>query len=147
MQRRRAAKDRAGCSFRPRGIHFGRFELDIALSSADPPFMWFIVIGLIALGLKVLGYTFVADLDWPWVLSPFALTVLWWNLSDGLGLTRRARMRMIERRKQDRRRKLMASLGFMDRRVGSDRRRPVPGGGFQDSISTTISWEESIKKK
>ena len=109
--------------------------------------MWFIVIGLIALGLKLLGYTFVADLDWPWVLSPVALTVLWWKLSDGLGLTRRARMRMIERRRQDRRRKLMASLGFMDRRVGSDRRRPVPGGGFQDSISTTISWEEAIKKK
>ena len=64
-----------------------------------------------------------------------------------IGEAQAARMRMIERRKQDRRRKLMASLGFMDRRVGSDRRRPVPGGGFQDSISTTISWEESIKKK
>jgi small Trp-rich protein len=85
--------------------------------------MWFVVIGLIALGLKRSGHTIVATLDWMWVLSPFPAAVVWWMVSDSLGLTQRDAMKKMERRREDRREKQLANLGFKDRRRGGDRRR------------------------
>ena len=110
--------------------------------------MWFVVIGLIALGLKVSGQTFVATLDWMWVLSPFGVAVVWWMLADALGLRQRAEMKKMERRREERRFKQMANLGFNDRRRGGDRRRSEKA--FEGALTrapSTIMPEQLAPKK
>ena len=66
--------------------------------------MWIFVIGLVILAMKVAEFGFVAHWSWWWVMSPFALTVLWWEYSDRSGLTRRRAERKMEVRKAHRRR-------------------------------------------
>jgi small Trp-rich protein len=65
--------------------------------------MWIFVIGLVILAMKLADFGFAADWSWWWVLSPFALTVLWWELSDRSGLTSRRAERRMEARKARRR--------------------------------------------
>jgi len=65
--------------------------------------VWIFVIGLIVLAMKVAELGVVADWSWWWVLSPFAVTVLWWEFADRSGLTRRRAERKIEERKARRR--------------------------------------------
>jgi len=111
--------------------------------------MWFVVIGLIALGLKVSGQTFVATLDWMWVLSPFAAAVLWWMFADSIGLTKRAEMKKMERRKEERRQKQIANLGMKDRRRVGDRRRGDKAfeGALTRAPSTIMPEQLAPKKK
>jgi len=66
--------------------------------------MWLLVIGLILVGLKVAEVTAVANWSWLTVLSPFALTVVWWLIADATGLTaRREQDRWLKRREKRRR--------------------------------------------
>ncbi len=65
--------------------------------------MWIFVIGLVILAMKVAEFGFAAGWSWWWVLSPFAITALWWELSDRSGLTRRRAERKMEQRKAQRR--------------------------------------------
>jgi len=111
--------------------------------------MWFVVIGLIALGLKLSGQTFVATLDWMWVLSPFAAAVLWWMLADAMGLPQRAEMKKMERRKEERRQKQIANLGLKNRRRGGDRRPSDKAfeGALTRAPSTILPEQLAPKKK
>ena len=111
--------------------------------------MWFVVIGLIAIGLKAAGYTVVATLDWMWVLSPFAAAVVWWMLADSLGLRQRAEMKKMERRKEERRHRQMANLGFNDRRRSGDRRRGEKAfeGDLTRAPSSIMPEQPAQKKK
>ncbi|MEY4862976.1 MAG: hypothetical protein RLZ51_1071 [Pseudomonadota bacterium] len=53
------------------------------------PLLW---VGAVLLALKALGVEPVAGWSWWWVLSPFALTVIWWEwLERLLGFDRRRR--------------------------------------------------------
>jgi len=106
--------------------------------------MWFVVIGLIALGLKLSGHTVVATLDWWWVLSPFPLAVGWWLLSDSLGLTQKGQMKKMERRKEERRQKQMAALGMKDRRTA--RSDQAFQGALTRPASTIIPEQLAAKK-
>jgi small Trp-rich protein len=66
--------------------------------------MWFLVIGLILVGLKLAEAPLVSG--WPWwmVLLPFGATVLWWLFADATGLTaRREQQRWLNRRDKRRR--------------------------------------------
>jgi hypothetical protein len=57
------------------------------------------------------------------VLAPFAGAVVWWQLSDSLGLTQKRAIQRMEDRKEERRRKAMVSLGLGDgKSSGRDRR-------------------------
>ena len=111
--------------------------------------MWFVIIGLIALGLKVSGQPVVATLDWMWVLAPFGAAVVWWMLADSLGLRQRAEMKKMERRKEERRLRQMASLGFNDRRRSGDRRRSDKAfeGALTRAPSTIMPEQLAPKKK
>ena len=111
--------------------------------------MWFVVIGLIAIGLKASGHTVVATLDWMWVLSPFAAAVVWWMLVDSLGLRQRAEMKKMERRKEERRHRQMANLGFNDRRRSGDRRRSEKAfeGALTRAPSTIMPEQLAPKEK
>ncbi|WP_101047630.1 TIGR04438 family Trp-rich protein [Macromonas nakdongensis] len=64
--------------------------------------MYLLVLGVVLLLLKYLAVGPVADWSWWWVLSPFALTVLWWAFADKTGYTRRKAMEKEAQRKLDR---------------------------------------------
>jgi small Trp-rich protein len=74
--------------------------------------MWFIVIGVVLLVMKVADIWLVAV--WPWwvVLAPFALAAIWWHYSDSTGLTTKREMDKLDAKKAGRRRKALEALGI-----------------------------------
>lgn len=64
--------------------------------------MWFLGIGLLLLVLKALDVAPVVAWTWWWVLSPFALAVVWWAWADHSGYTKRRVVERENRRKAER---------------------------------------------
>jgi small Trp-rich protein len=64
--------------------------------------MWFLLLGLLSLGLKYFEVGMVAGWSWWIVLSPFALAVAWWAWADSSGYTKRKVIERENRRKQAR---------------------------------------------
>jgi small Trp-rich protein len=81
--------------------------------------MFFVVLGVLFLVMKLAGWGPVAA--WPYwgVLMPFALAALWWWYADKSGWTQRQAMKKMEARRDARRRKNLDALG-----IGDKRRRP-----------------------
>ncbi|MFZ4652625.1 MAG: TIGR04438 family Trp-rich protein [Rubrivivax sp.] len=77
--------------------------------------MWLLIVGLVLAGLKVAELGPVAGLSWWWVALPFALTLLWWMISDATGLTARREMDRYHERRERRRKEAIARLGVKDR--------------------------------
>lgn len=78
--------------------------------------MFFLIAGVVLLLLKYLGVGFVADWSWWWVLSPFALAVVWWMWADSTGYTKRKEMEKMEQKKRDRIEKQREALGIKAKR-------------------------------
>ncbi|HET9821888.1 MAG TPA: TIGR04438 family Trp-rich protein [Burkholderiaceae bacterium] len=74
--------------------------------------MWFIVIGVLLIAMKLGEFGPVAAWSWWWVLAPFACAAAWWAYADASGFTRRKEMDKLEERKRERRRKSMEALGI-----------------------------------
>lgn len=86
--------------------------------------MAFLVIGIILLVLKILGVGFAATLSWWWVLLPFALAFVWWEIIDPMfGLSQKRAMRRMDERAQARREKYRESLGLGAPRGRDDQRK------------------------
>ena len=77
--------------------------------------MFFVLVGVLLLVLKLAPVEPVASWSWFWVLLPFVVAVAWWNVSDAMGLTRRREMDKMDARKEERRRKSMEALGLNTR--------------------------------
>lgn len=73
--------------------------------------MWFVVLGVLLLILKLAEVSPVGG--WPWweVLIPFGLAVLWWAWADATGYTTRKAMQRMDARKAARRTRAMHALG------------------------------------
>jgi len=84
--------------------------------------MWMVLLGVALVALKLAGLTAVAGWAWWWVLSPFAVAVVWWQIADHSGLTRRRAMQREDERAARRRQKQFEALGLR-----------VPGRGRQPS--------------
>ena len=84
--------------------------------------MYFVVIGVVLLVLKVAEFGMVAT--WPWwgILSPFGLAVVWWAFADKTGYTKRRAMDKMDARVKKRREENLAKLG-MDARGRHGKRR------------------------
>jgi small Trp-rich protein len=80
--------------------------------------MWFIIAGVLLIGLKLADVGPVANWEWWWVLSPFALAAAWWAYADASGMTKRHEMQKLEDRKKERRNKALDALGI-DRNRGT----------------------------
>ena len=78
--------------------------------------MWFLIVGVLLLVLKIAEVGFFVDLGWVWVLAPFGLAVAWWAFADSSGLTQRRAIEKMEVRKRDRRERDMKALGLDVRR-------------------------------
>jgi small Trp-rich protein len=74
--------------------------------------MFFIIVGVILIALKLADVAPVVGWDWWWVLSPFALAAAWWAYADSSGLTKRREMNKLEDRKKERRQKAMDAMGI-----------------------------------
>lgn len=74
--------------------------------------MAFVVLGVLLIAAKLAELGPVAELSWWWVLSPFALAVLWWSFADSSGLTKKREIDKMEQRKAERRRKHLDHLGM-----------------------------------
>lgn len=73
--------------------------------------MYFVVLGVILLLLKVLDVAGVGAWSWWSVLWPFAGAVAWWAYADQSGFTKRREMNKMDERRNERRRKQMLALG------------------------------------
>ncbi|ART53562.1 hypothetical protein CBP34_07450 [Acidovorax carolinensis] len=78
--------------------------------------MYLLVLGLVLSLLKYLEVGPVAAWSWWWVLSPFAITALWWAWADATGYTKRKAMEKMDQRKQDRINKHKEALGIQPRK-------------------------------
>jgi small Trp-rich protein len=74
--------------------------------------MWFIIIGVLLIALKLADIAPVVGWAWWWVLSPFALAAAWWAYADSSGLTKRREMDKVEDKKKERRNKALDALGI-----------------------------------
>ena len=84
--------------------------------------MYFVLIGVLLLVMKVAEFGAVAN--WPWwgVLLPFLAAVFWWMWADWSGFTKRREMDKMDERVKKRREENLASLG-MDARGRRGKRR------------------------
>lgn len=83
--------------------------------------MWFLMLGLLGVALKLLEVSFVATLSWWIVLIPFALAVAWWAWADASGYTKRKVIEKENARKQERIDRQRSNLGLLSSRT--NRRR------------------------
>ena len=64
--------------------------------------MYFLLIGILAVGLKYLEIEPAGSLSWWLVLLPFVLAVAWWAWADASGYTKRKEVEKMDDRKQKR---------------------------------------------
>lgn len=83
--------------------------------------MWFLMLGLLGVALKLLEVSFVVTMSWWIVLTPFALAVAWWAWADSSGYTKRKAVERENERRQDRIDRQRSNLGMLTSR--SSRRR------------------------
>lgn len=74
--------------------------------------MWFVLIGVLLLGLKLAGLGPVAAWSWWIVLAPFGLAALWWAFADSMGITRGMAMRRQDEKVRRRREQQAENLGL-----------------------------------
>jgi small Trp-rich protein len=82
--------------------------------------MWFVVIGVIVLGLHLAGIgplgAMVFKDSWWLILSPFGMAVLWWFWADSTGWTQRRAMDKVDAKREERREKALDALGLPSRK-------------------------------
>ena len=74
--------------------------------------MYFLLIGILGLGLKYFEIEPATSLSWWLVLSPFGLAVAWWAWADASGYTKRKEMRKMDNRTQKRINRQRISMGL-----------------------------------
>ena len=84
--------------------------------------MLFVFIGVVLIGLNLAQVGVIGTWNWQvfgdlWkFMLPFFLAAVWWGWSDISGLNKRREMNRMEKKKADRRKENLASLG-MDTRA------------------------------
>ncbi len=101
--------------------------------------MWFLVVGVLLLVMKIAEVGPVADWSWVLILAPFGLAVVWWAIADSTGMTQRRAIERMEDRKRERRERDMKALGLDVRR---DRRIRV----LKDSSRTAAPPPEAPRR-
>jgi small Trp-rich protein len=112
--------------------------------------MWFIVIGVLLIALKLGAVGPVAG--WPWwvVLMPFGGAFLWWAFADSIGITQKREMDKLEDKKVERRRKAMEALGIdrtrQDRESAAMRARRTAAARVEGAREQTrVKNEKTIR--
>ena len=77
--------------------------------------MYFVILGVLLLLMKVADYGPVALWSWPAVLWPFLAAVVWWIWADSTGYTKRREMDKMDERVTKRREENLANMGMDDK--------------------------------
>jgi small Trp-rich protein len=104
--------------------------------------MWFAVLGVMLLVLKLAAIGPLATWSWWVVLAPFAAAAVWWHVADSMGITQRAAVkrqaRLVARRREER----LDALGLRSRKSAARESRasrrsmpPTAGSGFRETHS------------
>ena len=65
--------------------------------------MWILLVGLVLLVGKLLEFGPLAELSWFWVLLPFGIALIWWEVFERrLGLDKKKAFDELEQAKKDR---------------------------------------------
>lgn len=78
--------------------------------------MYFVVLGVLLLALKLAEFGPVGAWSWWVVIAPFACATAWWAWADASGYSKRRAMEKMQERKDERRRRNMEALGTEPRR-------------------------------
>ncbi|MDM0072930.1 TIGR04438 family Trp-rich protein [Variovorax sp. J2P1-59] len=78
--------------------------------------MWFLMLGLLGVALKLLEVGPVAVWSWWIVLIPFALAIVWWAWADSSGYTKRKVVERENARRQERIDRQRSKLGTLRRK-------------------------------
>jgi len=84
--------------------------------------MWFLMLGLLGVALKLLEFSVFATLSWWIVLIPFALAIAWWSWADASGYTKSKVVEKENARRQDRIDRQRSNLGMLNGRSPGRRR-------------------------
>lgn len=84
--------------------------------------MWFIVLGVLMVAMKLGDVGLVANWAWWVVLLPFAGAAAWWAYADASGLTKKREMDKMEAKKLARRAKHLDALG-----INRDKQKTMDG--------------------
>jgi small Trp-rich protein len=110
--------------------------------------MFFIVIGVLLIALKLGDIGPVAGWAWWVVLLPFGCAFLWWAFADSSGLTKKREMDKLEEKKVERRRKAMEALGIdrtrQDRESAAMRARRVAAARVEGAREQTREKNEKV---
>lgn len=74
--------------------------------------MYFLLIGILGLGLKYFEIEPVSSLNWWLAILPFGLAALWWAWADASGYTKRKEMKKMDDRRLKRINKQRDSMGL-----------------------------------
>jgi len=85
--------------------------------------MFFVVVGVILLALKLSDWAPVANWDWWIILSPHGLALAWWAWADASGFTRRRVMEKERKRIALRRERNLEALGMGVNQRNKDRNK------------------------
>lgn len=80
--------------------------------------MYFVLLGVLLLVLKMAELGPVAAWSWWVVLGPFGLAVLWWAWADATGYYKRREMRKLDEKRVMRRERDMDALGTNPKKRG-----------------------------
>jgi len=78
--------------------------------------MYFLLLGIVGLALKYLEVGPAASISWWYMLTPFALAVLWWAWADKSGYTKRVEIEKMDARKKNRIEKQRAAMGMLPKK-------------------------------
>jgi small Trp-rich protein len=86
--------------------------------------MYFVVLGLLLIVMKLAEFGPVAEWQWGWVLSPFVGAFIWWIWADSSGYTKRKEVEKMDLRVAKRREENLEKLGMdkKGRRHGTKRK-------------------------
>jgi small Trp-rich protein len=91
--------------------------------------MGLVIVGMVLLVLKLLGLGAVAGWSWWWVVLPFALAALYWQLADSAGWTQLAAMRRADDKVKRRRNERLHALGLRSNRGSQPSPLPADDSG------------------
>ena len=78
--------------------------------------MWFLMLGVLGVGLWYFEVGPFATLDWWYLLIPFGLALAWWAWADGTGYTKRKAMDRENRRRDARIDASREALGMLPKK-------------------------------
>lgn len=78
--------------------------------------MFFVLLGVLLVALKILEVGPIGAWSWWIVIAPFACAVAWWAFADGSGMTARSQADKVDERARRRRQKNLEAIGLGDKR-------------------------------